>query len=470
MEKKQSWDSQGFLIIFFSRIDNFNEEDEVIKEKLLINHKSKDKSCPKKNCSIFSRRTLHSVAVEKQFDPTTFFLSQRNRKFLSSFKISNVGRTTLTLFFILSMISLMIVKLNDGAEMPLVDPPDFETLINDRFQTIIQFLGSSYDTIKAPFDGKQHLFIESKDAFICPEQRNGIKTIGSCAFMYFDFIIHNVMEAIPSYGRNFANIIISVVDQFAPDHFDVKHAINSFQLFIQRFIALPNTATPKPETLINQTSAEKSDTYRSRASFSFEPFPDDVVAVKDACTMQCRTQTEGATAFIFDDLNLIDGITTPMTKRDYIFESLGESNLYICQYAAEEKFGGTWIYFIDSCLCGDLCQSTPLYFGLFNGCADLLNRIGIPCTSETPCTLDRLCPYENTKLILKSTDTRATLSTFLNEECLKICADLAGFSTFEALVALGAVGSSFGGNFLGLSSNAFGGRLGVPTALLPGKI
>ena len=364
----------------------------------------------------------------------------------------------------------MIVNLNDGIEMPVVNPPDFEGVINDRFQTIVQFLDTSYETIKAPFDGKDHLFNQDQDAFLCPEGRNGLQTMSSCFFLYVDFTIHNVIEAIPSYGRHFVNIFTSLAQQFVPAHYDVKDGLNSFQLFIQRFIALQNPATPKPDVLEKKSNAIESAEDRTSASFSFDPFPDDIVAVKEACKTQCSTQTDGATAFIFDDLSTISGIPNPISKHDYVFNELGETNLYMCQYTAEEKFGGTWIYFIDSCLCGDFCQNTPLYFGLFNGCADLLNRIGIPCTSETPCTLDRLCPFEETKLVLKATDSRDVLGSFLNEACLNICADLAGFSTFEALVALGAAGGSVSGNLLGFSSNAFGGPLGVPAAFLPGML
>ena len=363
----------------------------------------------------------------------------------------------------------MIVNLNDGIEMPIVNPPDIESIINDRFQTIVQFFGTSYDTIKAPFDGKQHLLIQDKDAFVCPEGRNGLQTIGSCFFFYMDYTIHNVIEAVPSYGRHVLNIFTSLVEQFAPAHFDVKDGLNSVQLFIQRFIELPNPATPKPRILKDSVNNTESAADRTSASFKFDPFPDDVVAVKSACTSQCSVQTGGAASYIFDDIDTINGVAMPMTKRDYIFDHLGEPNLYICQYTAEEKFGGTWIYFIDSCLCSDNCPNTPLYFGLFNGCADLLNRIGIPCTTTTPCTLDRLCPYEERKLVIKSTDTKDVLGSFLNSVCLDICAELAGFTTFEALVALGAAGSSVSGNALGLSSNAFGGPLGVPAALAPGN-
>ena len=99
--------------------------------------------------------------------------------------------------------------------------------------------------------------------------------------------------------------------------------------------------------LTDRKNATRSANDRSRASFTFKPFPENIVEVKSLCTSQCSLQTEDATEFIFNDLNTISGLAAPITKRDYIFNELGEANLYICQYTAEDKFGGTWIYFID---------------------------------------------------------------------------------------------------------------------------
>ena len=79
-----------------------------------------------------------------------------------------------------------------------------------------------------------------------------------------------------------------------------------------------------------------------------------------------------------------------------------------------------------------------------------------------------MCPFPETKVILKPTDESGDLYDFFNTACLDICAELAGFGTFDALVAVGAVSGSLSLNALGLSSNTFGGSLGVPAALLPG--
>ena len=457
--------------IHYRLFDAYDENIGDFLQNRLLFHPTKHGHCNDKSndCKINVDKNHSILASEKQFNPQKFFLGHRKTGSLSSLNLSNVGRTTLTLFVILSVASLMIVNLNDGIEMPIVNPPDVEGIINDRFQTIIQFFGTSYDTIKAPFEGKNHLLNQAEDAFVCPEGRNGLQSIGSCFFLYLDYTIHNVIEAVPSYSRHFVNVFSSLVEQFAPAHYDVKDGFNSVKLLIQTVLPLQNSATPKPDIIRESVNTTDSASARSSASFTFDPFPDDVVAVKSACISQCSEQTNGATTFLFDTISTIDGVTNPMTKRDYIFNELAETNLYVCQYTADEKFGGTWIYFIDSCLCGVNCANTPLYFGLFNGCADLLNRIGIPCTGTTPCTLDRLCPFKATRLVLKASDSRDVLSSFLNTACLNICADLAGFSTFEALVALGAAGSSVSGNILGLSSNAFGGPLGVPAALAPGN-
>ena len=153
-----------------------------------------------------------------------------------------------------------------------------------------------------------------------------------------DYTIHNVIEAVPSYGRHVVNILSSLVDQFAPAHFDVKDGINSVQLFVQRFIELSNPATPRPRILKESVNNTESAADRTSASFKFDSFPDDVVAVKSSCISQCSVQTGGATSFIFDEIDTITGVATPMTKRDYIFNELAETNLYICQYTAEEKF------------------------------------------------------------------------------------------------------------------------------------
>jgi hypothetical protein len=376
------------------------------------------------------------------------------------------------LLVVLSFVGLAIFNLNNGKDIPIVNQPDIEEFVVSRIQAVTSLLELTYDTISNPFDGKQHLFNKTYQAFVCPEERNGLQTIVSCVFLHADFAIHNILQAIPSYGKYIFTAFGATVDEWLPGHFVVEDALNSIYSIIQRFAPLFKPTYIKPQNTgnIDRNSTTTSEDL-SRASFSFEPFTDDVVEVKEACESQCSLQTSDAAAFMYDEVTEISTIPSPMTRIDYIFEFLGEENFYICQYSESENFGGTWIFFIESCLCGGAtCQASPLYFGLFSGCADLLNRIGIPCSSEEPCTIDRLCPYPDTKIILKATDNKEVLAKFLTEACLDICSSLAGFSTFETVVALGAMGSSLSTNALGLSGNAFGGPLGVPAALLPGII
>ena len=238
------------MILFLKfRLLTISDEDEIefLHNRLLSNTFKRTHCSSKTNsCSNKLHQNHVNLSPEKQFHPQEFFFSHRKTASLSALKLSNVGRTTLTLFFILSIASMMIVNLNDGVEMPIVNAPDIEGAISDRFHTVVQFLGTSYDTIRAPFDGKQHLLNQDEDAFVCPEGKNGLQTIGSCFFFYFDYTIHNVIEAVPSYGRHFVNIFSDLVSHFAPNHFDVKDGFNSFTLFIQKFINLQNPATPRP--------------------------------------------------------------------------------------------------------------------------------------------------------------------------------------------------------------------------------
>jgi len=453
---------------FLRRLGLFNDEyDPSIQDNLVTSDKLRGQIEFEKYSTEPLRIEENQVITEK-FDPSSFFLSYRRKLDLGSHGVSNVGRLTLTLFFLLSIISLAIVTINDHQQIPTVNHPDIENFIDARFQAITSFFGTSYDSLKKPFDGKQHLLHEEENVFVCPQGKSGIQTIGSCFFYYADYTIHNVLEAIPSYGTHIFNVFSNLINQFAPQHFHVEDAWNSFRLLVQKIVPLTPPATRKPEitySIKNETTAAS----RTGASFSFDPFPEDVVRVKETCISQCDAQTQAATDFIFKTVFTITGVATPMTKRDYIFNELMETSFYICQYTAEDNFGGSWVYFIESCLCGASCSNTPLYFGEFNGCADLLHRIGISCTGNNPCTLDRLCPYEDRKLVLTASDTSDVLYTFLDDVCLDICSDLAGFTTFEALLALSAAGSSLGGNVLGLSGNAFGGPLGVPASLLPGK-
>ena len=201
----------------------------------------------------------------------------------------------------------------------------------------------------------------------------------------------------------------------------------------------------------------------------FEPFSDDVRLVKDMCVSQCGVHASEMETFLFKNVAVQSStVPTPMTIRDYIFNELNSEFLYVCQYEEASNFGGTWLYFDESCLCSSLC-STASYFD-FTGCADLLNRIGIACTLNNPCTIGRLCPFENTRLTITASDQSSVVNAHINSVCLDICAELAGFGDFATLVALtGTYGVLSFSNVFGLINNPFGTSLGVPAPLIPGR-
>ena len=426
---------------------------------------------------IFHRRRFdefgnyHKVQrSKKKFDSKTFFFNKRRSVDLEHNSLSNVGQTTLTLIFIVTFVALAIVNLNDGKPIPIVNQPDIDQFVVDRLETLTSLLDLTNNIFVKPFDGKDHLYIDDQAAFVCPYQSHNFEKIVLCVFLHADFTIHNVLQGIPSYGKYIGNAIGSLLHQVAPEHFIVKDALNWVLSFIQRVVPLQIHTYTEQQNLenIDRLKDDETSKYLTKASFSFEPFSDDVIEVKEECELQCTTQTNGAAEFMFHDVIDISTVLNPITRIDYIFNILHAPKLYICQYVAEEKFGGTWIYFVDECLCGDSCSTTS-YFG-FSGCADLLFRIGLSCTSANSCTLERLCPYEDTKIELTPKDNKEVLQNGLNKACLDICAELSGYSTFETLVAIGAVGSSVSVNALGLSTNAFGGPFGVPAALIPGTI
>ena len=190
--------------------------------------------------------------------------------------------------------------------------------------------------------------------------------------------------------------------------------------------------------------------------------------MKEQCLSQCSSYSTSMENFLFTDTAIQSTlVTTKMTKRNYIFDQLGHSKLYVCQYAQTSNFGGVWLYFTEKCICSDSCDSTD-YFG-FNGCADLLNRIGIPCSTSTPCNLERLCPFVNHRLILTDTDAGRKLNSFINGACLEVCASLAGYADFATVIALsGAYGTLSVTNAFGAANSPFGTPIGVPASLLPG--
>ena len=381
--------------------------------------------------------------------------------------MSNIGSTVFSLAAILSLVGFGVLLLNDGNALPFANEPniDIPGIISSSIYSHINTATSIYNAIKEPFKGYENNIVHDQDAFMCPIDTNNLKTIVKCAFFYLDAVILNTIEAIPSYGSYFISVARDLIGFSAPEHFVVDDAINFGLFLIQKVIALPKVVTLKPN-IIEPTNTTEEDT-RTKASFRFEPFPEDVVSIRDTCLSQCKVQASATESFIFTDVGVQSTtFSTPMTIRDYIFNSLGATTLYVCQYTESENFGATWLYFIDDCLCSDSCAASD-YFG-FTGCADLLNRVGVACSSTTPCTLERLCPFPSRRLQLSSTDQSSVLYNHINTACLDVCAELAFGVDFATLVTLSTVGGALSSNLFGLLSNPFGTEFGVPLSFIPG--
>ena len=265
-----------------------------------------------------------------------------------------------------------------------------------------------------------------------------------------------------------------MIDYLFPQHFFVSDGLNSLQLLIQRVINVPSPATEKPQILqvseSRVTSESATDKGNTKASFTFAAFSDDVRNVKEQCLSQCSSYATQMEKFLYTDTAIQSTlVSSQMTRRDYIFDHLGHSELYVCQYSQTSNFGGVWLYFTEKCLCSDSCDSTD-YFG-FPGCADILNRIDIPCTTSTPCNLERLCPFEGHRVTLTDNDASRKLYSFIDGVCLEVCASLAGYSDFATILTLsGAYGTLSVTNAFGAANSPFGTPIGVPASLLPGEI
>ena len=420
-----------------------------------------------------------SNLVDRVFDVPPLhgglFVDRRRLQQLTT-GISNVGATALVLFVILYSISLLVDVFNAGQQIPLVNAPDIEEKITSTIQDLIDALEAGYNTVKEKFDDNKDLLIGHRDVFVCPIGKTNLKTIGFCFFHLVDVLIYNTLDVVPRALIETWNLILTSFDHvfriLFPEHLVVDDVINSIKLFIQRFKPLKDPATEKPST---SSGNNQNDTTRAtnKASFYFEPFSDDVISVRDMCVSQCNVYAANTESFIFVDEEDQDSnsATADTTIMDYLFnvKSPTSKALYICQYEQESNFGGTWLLFDDTCLCGSACGATD-YFG-FSGCADLLDRIGIQCTATTPCTLDRLCPFEESRLTLSANDPSSVLYSHINNVCLDICAELAGFGDFATLVALSAAAGVLPvTNVFGLFSTSFGSPLGVPAALIPGRL
>ena len=236
--------------------------------------------------------------------------------------------------------------------------------------------------------------------------------------------------------------------------------------FIQRFIPLGVKERPKFE---EAQEATDEDSVNVKASFRFPSFPDSVEEVRNLCETRCDSYAKAAEDFLFinvEQQSLV--VPTPMTKRDYLFNELSSATAYFCQYDHDENanFGGSWILVDESCFCSDSCDPND-YFG-FTGCADLLNRIDIPCTKEKPCTRDRICQFENNRIEVQVNTISTKFFQSVDNICLNTCAELAGFADFAALAAVSGSLGALSSNLFGVANTPFGTALGAPATLLPG--
>ena len=392
--------------------------------------------------------------------------------------LSNVGRTTLTLVAILFGIAGLVFFVTGGQEIHTVNPPDLQVPIEFLTTTILDSVHTfenGYTKIWQSFGGSEHLMVPNQNALICPDRKNNLGAIASCIFSFFDVVIYNILEAIPSYSRYIGGALGDVLRAIAPPHFNVDELINNVRLFVQRFVPLqdPSTEYVVASTKTNGTSADTTTSQNEKASFHFPPFPDDVIEVKSLCENRCSVYSTNATNFLFTDIEVQGALSpTPMTKRDYFFNVLNSDIIYICQYEQESNFGGTWIVMDQTCICSDSCSTTD-FFG-FTGCADLLNRIALtsktlePCSGSTPCTIEKTCPFENHLIEIKINDQSDALYDGMNNVCLDVCSELAGFASFAALLAISATLGAVPTNAFGFINNPFGSSLGVPASLIPG--
>ena len=390
----------------------------------------------------------------------------------NAIEISNVGGTLIALVGIVGLISTLVVWLNDGQVPIFIESPDINNELSQMVNRTISLFEDGFNLVKNSFDSHEGSF--NRNEFMCPDSGNGLQNLISCMGYLMDATIRNTIDGIINIIRFTMTAFRNLVGHFFPEHFLVSDGLNSLQLLIQRVVHLQSPATEKPQVL--QIAESKiatesaTDQGNTRASFTFEAFSDDVRDVKEQCTSQCATYASNMESFLYKDTAIQSTlVTTKMTKRDYIFDQLGHSELYVCQYSQTSNFGGVWLYFTEKCLCADGCDSTN-YFG-FPGCADILYRIGIPCSTTTPCNLARLCPFEDHRITLKDTDASRKLYSFIDGACLEVCASLAGYADFATLVALsGAYGTLSATNAFGAANSPFGTPIGVPAALLPGMI
>ena len=380
--------------------------------------------------------------------------------------LTNVGRTSLKLIVVLLLVTGVVFFITREEEIYYVNPPDLNIpleFLTTRIHEAINTVENGYAKITESFSGSEHLMVHNHNSLLCPEKTSNLWEIASCLFLYGDVVIFNLLDAIPSYGRYISGAIDGVL-QTVQDYIDVEEMINEVRIFVQKFVPLQDPSTENVVTSITSTNVTSSTDEPTKASFVFPPFPEHVVEVKTLCEHSCSQYAQNTTELLFYEIKP-QGVTnsTPMTKRDYFFNVLNSDIIYICQHKEFSNFGGTWIIFDHTCLCSSDCQTSD-YFG-FTGCADMLSRLNVKCTSDNECNIPRICPFENRIIKIEINDQSDKLYDEMNEACLNVCSELAGFGSFATLVAIAATFTAIPTDVFGISNSPIGVELG---ALAPG--
>ena len=95
----------------------------------------------------------------------------------------------------------------------------------------------------------------------------------------------------------------------------------------------------------------------------------------------------------------------------------------------------------------------------------MLSRLNVKCTSDNECNIPRICPFENRIIKIEINDQSDKLYDEMNEACLNVCSELAGFGSFATLVAIAATFTAIPTDVFGISNSPIGVELG---ALAPG--
>ena len=391
---------------------------------------------------------------------------------------TNVERTIFLLMASLISVTAAIVFVIGDTGLQTVNPPNLLAPLEQLSATVVAGISSisdKYRQIKTSVETSKNNFNDKHGSLICPQGRNGLETITTCVFGYGDLLIYYFLDGLEAFTRYVSNALAHYIQGALSDHvLDLDAIISSLRLLVQRAIPLQDPSVEKTvEEEISKRTGESSsaENFVSKASFNFEPFSDDVLEVITACQNQCNDYAKRSQDILFTDVAAQSSnvcCNTPMTVRDYFFNILKSKTVYFCQYQEQTNFGGTWVLLDETCFCSSSCDSSTNFFD-FVGCADLLSRINIPCTTDTPCTLERICPFEDKRILIEETDSSTKLYDAVNKVCLDVCSELSGFGDFATLLAISASIAAVPTNLFGAGAR-IGTELGVPAPLLPGEL